>query len=996
MPVRVAPRSAIPNLVIRVEVSGSAFEAPLPARPVRVGSGEGADLRLEAAGVSSTQCVLETLADGRVVVKDASSGIPTFVNGIEIQQVSLRPGDVLQVGAAKIVLREEQPEPATPPAPASAPARATPPPAPAAREPAPHKAPHGHRILGPLLGLAAAAALALGLALVLGSGRDSDEAALKGRLDYALDLYREKDYVGARDVLSSLAGTTREPEQVELIERYLERTNEAIRAADAELERYWAQRLDFDLFSVPALREVFLQRHGPTLASRFDARVDEIRAAQTEWLDEQVRGAHADADPLVESGMFHAARETWLALRREAHAGVDTRPAVDDALADIDAKAEAAATALLSDARDLGTREGPEAAAGRVKGRLPAFAGTSAWHRLSQAAEAWDAEARAARTPTRPETPTPETPTPETPTVDETARKQAEEAIAAADAQAAAWKFEDALAGLDAALARAKPATYAHDVLTDRRTDLGLASEGVDALVTAITESPDRFRRIEMGPKFYVAFLRADRTSVTGSVPGGTTEYRWSTLPPARVAAVARRTQAKGAAALGLAALLREIGDAAEAEPFLFAAGEGGVDTSVLFPLIARWRGEDVPEGGYVAHEERYVTPKERERLLLLARIDDAVQRVRSRDERTWKAAADELLALGPSAREPLVAALKARRGDEIDALAKLKVFSSSRTKARLFAELERRRAHALALINDAQAWPYPNPSGQNTDEVVARVDAVREVWERPFDVIVGWSDEAREKLTALSGVDEYLVRADPRYEPSLDDLRDKVNHEIDMPSFTPDSKSKSVREYSLKVLAFNVKVPTTATLEEKSCVLAVNEYRMMMGHPAVRIEERLVRAARGHSRHMREENYFAHNVPADKHPTADNRTPGDRARAQGYGGGVGENIARGTWTGRDAFDAWFHSSGHHRNMINQGWREMGAGRSGGSWWTQLFGARGGNSLDVPDALPAPEPAFAPEPEDRSGRPRTPDRPQLPDEPPVVPPDDPGPDGEPE
>ena len=160
-------------------------------------------------------------------------------------------------------------------------------------------------------------------------------------------------------------------------------------------------------------------------------------------------------------------------------------------------------------------------------------------------------------------------------------------------------------------------------------------------------------------------------------------------------------------------------------------------------------------------------------------------------------------------------------------------------------------------------------------------MDAVRQVWERPFDVIVGWSDEAREKLEVVSEVDEYLVRADPTFKPTLDEVRDRVNHEVDMPTFTPDAKSKGIREYSLKALAYNVKVPTTATREEKECVLAVNEYRMMMGRWAVKINERLTRAARGHSHHMRENDYFAHNVPGHKNPTAAEpyaRRPGARA----------------------------------------------------------------------------------------------------------------------
>src|SRR5262245_59253893 len=202
------------------------------------------------------------------------------------------------------------------------------------------------------------------------------------------------------------------------------------------------------------------------------------------------------------------------------------------------------------------------------------------------------------------------------------------------------------------------------------------------------------------------------------------------------------------------------------------------------------------------------------------------------------------------------------------------------------------------------------------------------------------------------------------------------------MPSYAPASAA-SLREYDLKVLAFNERVATSATLEEKDNVRAVNEYRMMMGRAAVKIEERLVRSARGHSRHMRDHDYFAHENPA--YPEV--KDPGTRARRQGYGGGVGENIAWGTPTGRDAFQAWFGSSGHHRNMLGRGWTEMGAGRALPSHWTQNFGALGGRALGDPAPLPAPATDVAPENEDANrGKPAGPSAPRVPDEPPPGPP----------
>jgi uncharacterized protein YkwD len=407
--------------------------------------------------------------------------------------------------------------------------------------------------------------------------------------------------------------------------------------------------------------------------------------------------------------------------------------------------------------------------------------------------------------------------------------------------------------------------------------------------------------------------------------------------------------------------------------------------------VLARWRGEEVPEGGYVVHEARYVTPEQREFLIREARIEAALKIVSHRDAEQRAAAYDTLLEIGEPARERFQRALTNQRRYLVDELVSSRSFTGSKYKAKLLKLLAERRRHALALIYDARAYPYPNPNKQNQKEVVARVDKVREVWERPFDLVAQWDKKLGGHLAGITEVDEVLSKVDAGYRPDLDGIKDRINKAIDVPS----SADTSLREYSLKVLGYNETLDTTATHQEKDNTRVVNEYRMMMGLAAVKINERLLRAARGHSRHMQQNNYFAHNVPSP-YATPENRTPGARAKRQGFGGGVGENIARGPNTGRGAFRAWFGSSGHHRNMLGRGWLQMGCGRAGGTWWTQLF-ASGSKSLKAPDKLPDPEPAVAPDPEGTTPVPERP--PELPDEvppgepaPPEFPPDMPPPD----
>ena len=151
---------------------------------------------------------------------------------------------------------------------------------------------------------------------------------------------------------------------------------------------------------------------------------------------------------------------------------------------------------------------------------------------------------------------------------------------------------------------------------------------------------------------------------------------------------------------------------------------------------------------------------------------------------------------------------------------------------------------------------------------------------------------------------------------------------------------SKSAARQSREALAWNrgekTEKPMEPTEAEKRQVEITNEYRMMFGLRAVKIHDKLILAARGHSEYMRKTNNFAHNIKG--HP--DGETPSARCSKAGFGGGVTENIARSsgdTMTPEQAHDGWIHSSGHHRNIVADGHTWLGSGNAGG-FWTQNFG----------------------------------------------------------
>jgi uncharacterized protein YkwD len=130
---------------------------------------------------------------------------------------------------------------------------------------------------------------------------------------------------------------------------------------------------------------------------------------------------------------------------------------------------------------------------------------------------------------------------------------------------------------------------------------------------------------------------------------------------------------------------------------------------------------------------------------------------------------------------------------------------------------------------------------------------------------------------------------------------------------------------------------PRSGTVGREDEVTAlVNDQRVANGcQRRLRTDERLRRAARGHSQDMADRNYFSHD-------SQDGRSPWDRAKAQGYAQPIGENIAKGQRTPADVVEAWMNSPGHRANILNCDAKAIGVGLAYDGdtpIWTQLFGA---------------------------------------------------------
>jgi uncharacterized protein YkwD len=125
---------------------------------------------------------------------------------------------------------------------------------------------------------------------------------------------------------------------------------------------------------------------------------------------------------------------------------------------------------------------------------------------------------------------------------------------------------------------------------------------------------------------------------------------------------------------------------------------------------------------------------------------------------------------------------------------------------------------------------------------------------------------------------------------------------------------------------------------QENRVVQLVNAYRAKVRCAPLRIDVRLVRAARGHSQDMAARRYFAHNTPAGV-------TPWTRIARQGYPRSAeAENIAAGQPNASAVVRAWMNSPGHRANILNCSMRSVGVGVAYGGpyryYWTQDFGSR--------------------------------------------------------
>jgi uncharacterized protein YkwD len=133
-----------------------------------------------------------------------------------------------------------------------------------------------------------------------------------------------------------------------------------------------------------------------------------------------------------------------------------------------------------------------------------------------------------------------------------------------------------------------------------------------------------------------------------------------------------------------------------------------------------------------------------------------------------------------------------------------------------------------------------------------------------------------------------------------------------------------------------------------------VDQERLRHGLPVLQVSMKLSKAAQGWTDTMEAKHIFEH---------GSDRAFSKRLLAVGYDWAMGgENIATGFATPRDAVSAWMASPGHCQNVLNPGFRAMGAGMdlppiagfaAEPATWTQDFGILRGQSQPSQDYRPS-------------------------------------------
>jgi uncharacterized protein YkwD/predicted negative regulator of RcsB-dependent stress response len=939
----------------------------LPLRgELTVGAEKSNDVVLE--GVDARHARLEC-SPGSVRIVDLASTSGTKVNGKFVNRQDLSAGDRITIGAHTITLDTESGRPtAAPPPAAAAPMPApdapkAPPPAPRPASPAPvapmtqatspkpAPAPRAAAPVPPrtaarsrprgnstavLVAVGGLVALAIVLFVLIGGSSDEDPAEAVSRYEEASRLLREGDPQAAEAMFAEVEQRWPRSDAADragLNVASIQQDRRRERKAKEQLDETWALREEIGRKELLSRFATFRQQIQATRACRdfgdIQSRVDTYYA---ELGGSAFKAAVKESQEALGQKRFAGAIVAWREYFRQPARIPRDRDGAQKEIDRILAAAEKSYLDALHAVEALVDDGKFDEAMKLLAETEKLLSGT----RFATNAR-FEADAVASRRATsRGE----EAPVAQV----NAAGRQALDSLQDAELLASARRYDEAASAYAKHLAAAGDARLKKKI-AGRLAELRDLDLLMRELRRQIAASPDRFKNIPLGGIIKGQASAADEEGVDFALTRGTSRILWRRMSDERLLGLIDRLRLNGKGLAAGARLCFLAGLEEKAHETLVKAAESGASAEHIDGILARARGIDVPEGGFVSYRHRWYTPAERDEAVLRARIRDLARLAGGMDKRRAAKALDELREIGDAAVDTLVEVLTAER-EALTARLYSMASGNPGLVQNLVKSLKVAREHALALIYDAKAYPYDrgsaNPYGPNGAEVQKDVDErvgkVRGIWTNPLGhAAEKWTDlkEVLDRLKAVDAEIAQLAGTPTTIEAVLAAARGRIGLASAADGKTY-AKSVEVKAENAKTALVDETGDPKSVLapEERNCILAANEYRMMMGLRAVRINMALVEASRQHSGEMAELNYFAHESPVPA-----NRSPANRARNANYkGGGVSENIARGATTGLGSHNQWCHSSGHHRNILGRGHTVVGVGQAQSSWWTQMFG----------------------------------------------------------
>ncbi|MDO4571396.1 MAG: CAP domain-containing protein [Planctomycetia bacterium] len=205
----------------------------------------------------------------------------------------------------------------------------------------------------------------------------------------------------------------------------------------------------------------------------------------------------------------------------------------------------------------------------------------------------------------------------------------------------------------------------------------------------------------------------------------------------------------------------------------------------------------------------------------------------------------------------------------------------------------------AFRNICDA-CWVEPSEVLEGNEKLRASRDAL-------LENAATWDTIATEPVISR-------IETDPPAPPTLQQVVEQIEFDCILYSYAASPQGR-------KVAMFNQAQTFSIDLQEARCASATNRYRIFLGLEPQFVDRGLCAVSRDHSKDMCTLGFFSHESPVEG-----KKSFSQRAERMGVKKAASENIFAGSSDGFAAADAWFHSPGHHKNMLNDNPR-MGVGR---------------------------------------------------------------------